>query len=155
MGGAYTYTASASDRAGNVTSKTRSYHVPGAFAAYPKPINADGTSRFKLGSTVPVKFRLSCQGVPVPAAVASLYVAKGDSVPDPGVDEAVSTSAATTGNLFRYDPAAGQYIFNLNTKAGYTNPGATGATPFTPGTWTLKIKLDDGTWQSMNIQLVK
>lgn len=85
--------------------------------------------------------------------MAKLYVKKADSTADPGVDEAVSTSAATTGNLFRYsDP---QYIFNLSTKAGYTNPGSTTATPFTVGTWTLTAMLDDGTSRSVNIQLVK
>jgi len=103
---------------------------------------------------VPVKFRLACNGVPISTAVAQLYVAKGDSVADPGVDEAISTAASTTGNLFRYDATAGQYIFNLSTKLGYTNPGG-GVVAFSQGTWTLKIKLDDGTWKSINIQLVK
>jgi hypothetical protein len=152
--GKYIYEADATDVAGNQTSETRTYTVAygGAFSGFLQPVNPNGTSRFKLGSTVPVKFRLSCDGTPISTAIAKLYVAKGDSMPDPGVDEAISTSAATTGNLFRYSD--GQYIFNLSTKAGYTNP-AGDMVAFGQGTWTLKIGLDDGTFKSVNIQLVK
>jgi hypothetical protein len=104
---------------------------------------------------VPVKFQLACNGLPISTAVAQLYVVQGDSKPDPGFDEAISTAASTTGNLFRYDATAGQYIFNLSTKLGYTNPDLTSISAFSVGTWTLKIKFDDGTWKSINIQLVK
>jgi hypothetical protein len=95
-----------------------------------------------------------CNGVPVSMAVAKMYVKQGDSQPDPGTDEAISTAAATTGNLFRYDSSAQQFIFNLSTKLGYSNPDNT-TINFVPGTWTLKIGLDDGTFRSINVQLVK
>src|SRR5262249_38950957 len=103
--GTYSYTAHATDIAGNNSTETRTYTVTygGAFSGYLQPINMDGTSRFKLGSTVPVKFQLICNGTPISNAVAKMYVAFGDPTPDPGVDEAISTSNATTGNLFRYD----------------------------------------------------
>jgi hypothetical protein len=155
--GSYSYYAQAYDLAGRNTNQTLSYNVTygSAFSGYLQPINADGSSRFKLGSTIPVKFRLSCNGVSISTAVAKLYVKQGDGAPDPGTDEAISTAASTTGNLFRYDATAGQYIFNLSTKQGYTNPGSTTATAFTSGTWTLKILLDDGTFKSINIQLVR
>jgi len=55
--------------------------------------------------------------------------------------EAVSTAAATTGNLFRYSSDGNQYIFNLNTK------------PLSTGTWQIRIELDDGTSQYVNISL--
>ncbi len=154
--GTYTYTVTATDYAGNTATASKSYFVAygAAFGGFLQPINSDGLSRFKLGSTVPVKFQLMCGATPIPNATAWLYVAQGDSVPDPGVDEAISTSAATIGNLFRYDNTAQQYIFNLSTKSGYTNPDGTTAT-FAQGTWSLKIKLDDGTWRSVNIQLPK
>src|SRR5919108_438737 len=97
----------------------------------------------------------ACGTIPISNAVAKLYVAKGDSAPDPGVDEAISTAASTTGNLFRYDSTAQQYIFNLSTKLGYTTPGSYTPVSFSQGTWTLKIGLDDGTYKSINIQLVK
>jgi hypothetical protein len=155
--GAYTYSAHADDYATNHAEDSRTYTVSygAAFGGYLQPINSDGSSRFKLGSTIPVKFQLLCHGTPISNAVANLYVAKGDSTPDPGVDEAISTAASTTGNLFRYDSSAQQYIFNLSTKLGYTNPGASTATPFSQGTWTLNIRLDDGSNHYMKIQLVK
>jgi hypothetical protein len=64
---------------------------------------------------VPVKFQLfDAANVPVATASATLTYAKIlNSVIGSDV-EAVSTAAATTGNLFRYDPP--QYIFNLSTK---------------------------------------
>jgi hypothetical protein len=153
--GTYTYTATATDLAGNSASETRTYTVTygAAFGGFLQPINNDGTSRFKMGSTVPVKFQLMCGGVPVTNAVVKLMVKKEDANPNPGIDEAISTAASTTGNLFRYsDP---QYIFNMNTKAGYTNPGSSTPISFTQGTWTVSALLDDGTWRSVNIQLVK
>jgi hypothetical protein len=118
---------------------------------------SDDTSRFKLGSTVPVKFELrDANGAPVTNATnIRLFVSQADSKPDPGVDEVYSTSAATTGNLFRLaDATTGQYIFNLSTKSGFTSGGVT--TAFTSqGTYKLSAVLDDGTSRSVNIQLVK
>ncbi len=116
---------------------------------------SDDNSRFKLGSTVPVKFRLMCGTTPIDNAVAKLNIKQADGTPDPGTDEAVSTAASTTGNLFRYDATNQQYIFNLSTKTGYTNPNGTTITAFSAGTWTLSVLLDDGTFRSINIQLVK
>ena len=52
-----------------------------------------------------------------------------------------STSAATTGNLFRYDPTSGQYIFNWSTKG------------LTTGIYQLQINLGDGVPWSVNVGL--
>jgi hypothetical protein len=155
--GSYVYSAQASDIAGRDTAETRTYTVTygSAFSGVLQPINADGTSKYKLGQTIPVKFKLTCNGVPISDAVARLRVSFGDNKPDPGTDEAPSTSAATEGNLFRYDATAGQYIFNLSTKAGlFKNPDGVPVT-FTQGTWTLHINLDDGVSRRVNIQITK
>jgi len=105
--GSYLYSATATDNAGWDKTEQRSYSLSYGTAVanvpFLQPINADGTSRFKLGSTIPVKFRAFCGTTPLANVVAKMFVAKGDSVPDPGSDEAISTSAATTGNLFRYE----------------------------------------------------
>ena len=105
-------------------------------------MNPDGSSIFKLGSTVPVKFALTdADAARVGGAVATLSVAKvSDDVAGSYV-EAVSTSNATTGSLFRYDAAGQQYIFNLATKG------------LTTGTWSLKVTLDDGTSYTLQISL--
>jgi hypothetical protein len=160
--GTYTYSAHVTDVAGNTALYgPKTYTVlygDAVVAAIPflQPINTDGSSRFKIGSTIPVKFQAKCNGVVISNVVARMYVKQGDSQPDPGVDEAVSTSAATTGNLFRWTGSPdNQYIFNLSTKLGYTNPDNTTVASFAQGTWTLKIGLDDGTFRSINVQLVR
>ncbi len=161
--GTYTYSAQAKDFAGRTASETRTYTktYAGAFGGVLQPINGGATvaltdddSRFKLGSTVPVKFRMMCGTTPIDNAVAKLNVKKADGTPDPGVDEAVSTAASTTGNLFRYDATSGQYIFNLSTKTGYTNPNGI-TVSFAAGTYTLSVMLDDGTFRSVNINIVR
>lgn len=161
--GTYAYTATATDVAGRTSTESRTYKSAygSAFTGVTQPINGgataafdDDSSRFKLGSTVPVKFGLTCGGSPVVGVVAKLNVKKADGTPDPGTDEAVTTAASTTGNLFRYDATAGQYIFNLSTKNGYTNPNGT-TVVFTAGTYTLSVLLDDGSYRSVNIQLAR
>lgn len=153
--GSYTYTASATDLAGNSATETRTYAVNygGAFGGFLQPINSDGKSRFKLGSTIPVKFQLVCGGTPVTGAIAKLMVKKADGTADPGVDEAISTAAATSGNLFRFSDS--QYIFNLSTKTGYLNPNSATPISFALGTWTITAVLDDGTTRSVDFQLIK
>ena len=155
--GTYTYKASAADMAGNTASETRTYNVTyaGAVSSFLQPINLDGRSNFKLGSTIPVKFTVSCSGMPVAGVVANLYVKFGDAAPDPGELEAISTAAATTGSLFRYDTSGAQYIFNLSTKSNYTNPNGGGTVVFVQGTWTLRAHLDDGSDIIDTIQVKK
>jgi hypothetical protein len=112
------------------------------FSGVFQPINPDGSSIFKLGSTVPVKFALTdAQAARIATAVASLSIAKVSNDVEGTFVEAISTSNATTGSLFRYDPTSQQYIFNLSTKGLST------------GTWSLKISLDDGTSYTVHISL--
>ena len=153
--GTYIYYASATDNAGNKTEETRTYSVTydNAFSGFFQPINMDGTSVFKFTSTISVKFSLSCNGVPITNAVVKLSVSKTDSTVDPGTLEAISTSAATEGNLFRFTDT--QDFFNLSTKKGYLNPSSTTPISFTAGTWRLWALLDDGTYRSVEIQIKK
>jgi len=106
-----------------------------------QPINADGSSVFKLGSTVPVKFRLAGASAGVANAVATLTLAKVSGTVIGTEIEALSTSAATTGNLFRYDAGSGQFIFNLATR------------DLSKGTWRLSIDLHDGVTRTVLISL--
>jgi len=123
------------DYAGNPSAVvTANYSVVYAYSDILPPINPDGSSIFKLGSTVPVKFQLrDANGTFVPNAIAKIYLLKISNGITGTELEAVSTSAATTGNLFRYDSTSNQYIFNLATK------------PLSTGTWQIRIELvDDG-----------
>jgi hypothetical protein len=114
--GEKTLTVVATDAAGNVATKMVTYRVIyGHGDEFRAPINADGSSCFKLGSTVPVKFQLTdAVGNPVPTAVTNIDVRFLDGSPDGTDIEVLSTASPTTGTLFRY--ADGQYIFNLGTK---------------------------------------
>jgi hypothetical protein len=106
-----------------------------------QPINADGASVFKLGRSVPVKFQLTGASAGITTAVARLSYAKiNDNEPGP-VNEADSTSAATAGNLFRYDMSSQQYIFNWST------------TDLSPGSYQLAIDLGDGVTHTVRLAL--
>jgi hypothetical protein len=104
-----------------------------------QPINQDGSSLFRLGQTVPVKFQLTGGSAGITNAVARLYVAKVTDQVIGTEEEAGSTSAATQGNLFRY--ADGQYIFNLSTSG------------LTTGTYQLRVDTGDGILRVVNISL--
>jgi hypothetical protein len=139
--GTTTVTCTAKDKAGNQDAKTFTVSVTTAWSGVLQPVNADGSSVFKLGSTVPVKFALPGASAGVKALAARLYYARVGSAGTGTYDEATSTSAATTGNLFRYDATANQYIFNLGTKT------------LSSGTYTLRIDLGDGVVHTVNITL--
>jgi hypothetical protein len=64
-------------------------------------------------------------------AVAKLYLAKVCDDVVGTYEERESTSAADSGNTFRYDPEANQYIFNLGTKGLST------------GTWVIQVVVND------------
>ena len=105
----------------------------------PPDANRVSKSVFKAGSTVPVKFRLTGASAGITDLVATLSYAKVSDGIVGTVIEAVSTAAATTGNLFRY--ADGQYIFNWSTKG------------LTPGAYQLSANLGDGVSRTVIISL--
>jgi lysophospholipase L1-like esterase len=140
--GPKTVSRSATDNVVHSTTKSCTTQVQYMFSGAMQPINPDGSSIFKLGSTVPVKFALTDSSASaIGSAVASLSVAKVSNSVEGTFVEAVSTSNATTGSLFRYDATSQQYIFNLSTKS------------LTTGTYSLKISLDDGTTYTAHISL--
>ena len=116
--------------------------VSAYFGGFLPPIKNDGSSIFKLKSTVPIKFQLQePQGAFITNAVAKISFAKvsngilGDEL------EATTNVAATTGNLFRL--VDNQYIFNwgTNTKS------------LTTGTYQLKVTFEDGVSKTVLISL--
>jgi hypothetical protein len=128
--GTTTVTGTATDAHGNSASRTFTVTVRYSWAGYRQPINEDGSSIFKQGSTVPVKFQLTGASVGITDAVARLYYAKVSEGIEGTYLEAVSTASATTGNLFRL--SGGQYVFNL------------GTSDLSEGTYRLKVDLGDG-----------
>ncbi|MCI0537302.1 MAG: HYR domain-containing protein [Verrucomicrobiales bacterium] len=139
--GATTVTCIATDAAGNSATETFVVWVSYAWSGILQPINADGSSVFKAGRTVPVKFQLTGASTGIADLTATLSSAKiSDSVTGP-VNEATASSASTAGSLFRYDPVEEQYIFNWNTKG------------LSPGTYQLRIDLGDEVEQTLIVSL--
>lgn len=134
----------ASDKVGNQTAANNAVYIDatpcnrGPGHTVLSPVNTDGSSVFKLGNTVPVKFRVCVGGVSVitpvgsprtPAPVAPDGVQCSSSVPRStgtpvfchtaplagGVNEGTTSTAADA--KFRWDPIGKQMVFNLATSS--------------------------------------
>jgi PKD repeat protein/secreted trypsin-like serine protease len=138
VAGGVSVTYTATDSHGNeAPSKSFKVKVIVPWNGLNQPINRDGSSVFKLGSTVPVKFNS------FPGLNATLTWTKIDNSPDGNVIEAVNSSLASTGNAFRYDATTRQYLFNLGTKN------------LSAGDWLLHVNLGDGIDHGTKISLRK
>ncbi len=148
--GTFTYTATATDNAGNTATETGSYTVAYSWAGFLQPINdtahqvGTSTSIFKAGSTVPAKFQLKDANgnvVQASSAPAWLSPAMGSATSAP-VDETASSASATSGSYYKWDSTSQQYVYNWGTaknQAGYY--------------WRIGVKLDDGQTYYVNIGL--
>ncbi len=106
-----------------------------------KPINPNGTSVFRRGESIPVKFQLTGASNGITNGLFKLYRVKLTNGTAGTEVAASSTSRANVGNTFRYDPTLGQYIFNLST------------TGLDVGTYQLRIDLGDGVTHTVSISL--
>jgi DNA/RNA endonuclease G (NUC1) len=141
LGAIYTFKVRVTDSGNLFDEKQISIGVAYSWSGLLPPINADGSSVYKLGRTIPVKFSLTGASAGINTAVVRLTLAKiSDGVTGTAI-EVESTSAATTGNLFR-SSGDGQYIFNLSTKG------------LMPGTYQLGVDMGDGVLRFVNISLV-
>jgi hypothetical protein len=136
-------TCTATDRSGSVAKRSFTVSVkvqaPTDGTFFLQPINPDGSSIFKRGSTIPVKFRLTGASAGIKNLVAKLANAKVSNGITGTFVEAASTCGADSGNTFRYE--GGQYVFNLSTRSLAT------------GTWSLKVDLGDGVVHAVNVSL--
>ncbi len=152
--GTFSYSATAQDKAGNVTTTTGSfkvrYLVKYDTAFWLQPINdtahtvSTTTSVFKAGSTVPAKFRITDAGgnvVQTNSPPVWVTPVKGSATTAP-VDEALYSEAAMSGSSFAWSATDQHYRFNWGSPkngAGYY--------------WRIGVKLDDNTVQAVNIGL--
>lgn len=140
--GTFTIEVTVTDDDGGVGSKTGSFATRNRPSAILQPINTDGSSSFKLGSTIPVKITVSdCGGTLVDtlSPVVSLTRVSGTTS---SVNEVVSSSAADSGNTMRWSSEGSQYISNLSTRKSQFNAG----NDLTEGAYELKIT--DGSFAS-------
>jgi hypothetical protein len=111
-----------------------------------QPINIDGTSTLKQGSTVPAKFRVcdaAGNSIGTPGVVSSFNLIQILSgTVSTTVDDAVTST--TPDSSFRWDPTAQQWIFNVSTK------------PLSPqATYVYAIGLNDGSFIRFSYGLPK
>jgi hypothetical protein len=138
--GTTTVTCTATDNVGNMASANFTVTVTYAWSGFLQPINQDGSSIFKLGSTIAVKFQLTGVSSNVQNATVKFSYVKVSNKISNGAMKSSTTAAPTTGNLFRYDGTS-QYIYNWGTKG------------LTAGTYQLRIDLGDGFSRTVNISL--
>jgi hypothetical protein len=113
--GPHTLTAKASDLAGNVATRTRSYAVLAwTLRGFYQPIEMNGVwNSVKGGATVPLKFEVFAGPTELTdTSIVSLSAARVTCTADDGDPiELLSTG----GTSLRYDLVAGQFIFNWQT----------------------------------------
>ena len=131
----------ASDTAGHESQTAFAVTVQVGWSGVLPPIDADGTSSFKLGGTIPVKFRLTGTPDPISDAVATLSLVRLSPDPTGTVIAATSAGSSNPGNTFRYNPSSGQYTYELSTAL------------LSAGTWSLRIDLGDGVVRGGTISL--
>jgi hypothetical protein len=142
--GSKTFSVSATDNVGSGSNKSAGYSVTYAGGGtcfgdaghqILQPINADGTSVWKQGRTIPAKFRVcDANGVSVgtAGAVRSFFLTQIISGTVTAVDETVSSTTPDT--AFRWDATNQQWIFNISTTSLAAN-----------NTYVYTITLNDGT----------
>ncbi len=133
--GAQTFSVNSTDNVGNAASTASVSYTVGTYKnfALGTPL-AMSAKDYKNASTIPVKFTIkNIDGTSVSQAIAHLTV-NGIS--------AKSSGSANSGDLFRYDASAKQYIYNLSVKS------VTNAHPN-----TMVITLDDGTTRSIQFTI--
>jgi hypothetical protein len=135
--GNYTITVVVTDDDGNSDSDTGSVSLTWADGGILQPINATGTpSVFKLGSTIPVKIKITdCSGAAVSTLAPTIDLRRVDPTPASDVTEAPPAASADAGNTMRWSADGQQYIFNLSTKRSQFNAGG----DLTQGTYVLRI----------------
>ncbi|MDT4946579.1 MAG: large repetitive protein, partial [Pseudonocardiales bacterium] len=148
--GTFTYTATATDKAGNVGTAKATYTVVYGYGAtlFLQPVNDTAhqtgvaTSVFKAGQTIPMKFQLkNAAGQVIPAGSAPNWLTpvKGSSMAA-AVNESAYTASADSGADYRWDGS--QYIYNWNTSSSQAG-----------SYWRVGVALDDGQTYYVNVGL--
>ena len=142
--GAHSYTATATDHAGNIASTTLSYEVKGwTLKGFTQPVDMSGVwNTVKGGSTVPMKFEAFAGDTELTSTTAvKSFTAMTVACPNASAPTDSIELLSTGGTSLRYDTTAGQFIQNW-------------ATPKKPGTCAVvTLTTQDGTPLSANFIL--
>jgi dipeptidyl aminopeptidase/acylaminoacyl peptidase len=137
-----TITRTATDNVGHERTASCDVGVHYAYSGLLAPVNPDGSSVYKLNSTVPLRLRLddaADRSVGTAHITVEMERFSGNVL---GTDiETTVTATPTNGKDFTYDAGSGEYRYNLSTK------------PLSVGTWNVKLTMDDGTVRRTRISL--
>lgn len=109
------YAAFGGDSVYNGSNGSGTVGISYLFVGFQQPINADGSSRFNGGKVLPIKIKLAdADGAPVGEAQPKVTVFQYSAATGLGteMEQPVSVGSANTDNIMRYDPVAGQYVYN-------------------------------------------
>lgn len=122
--GAHTYTATATDKAGNSATDTVNYSVLGwSLKGFTSPVDMGGVlNTVKGGSTVPMKFKVfaGSDELTSTSAIASFRTQKVSCSSLSGTEDAIEV-VSTGGTSLRYDTTGSQFIQNWKTPTGAGN----------------------------------
>jgi hypothetical protein len=130
-------TASARDKAGNVSDPVSVSYYVYTFGGWEQPI-VSALQSSKIGSTLPLKVQLTAHGIPVQALVAprlSYSINGGPFIP------ATSAGGSNFGDAFRWDSEAQQYIYNFK------------STGLAAGKLVLHVTFEDGSMTETTMTL--
>jgi hypothetical protein len=111
---------------------SRTFSVFYSWSGVLPPLSPDSATVVKRGSTVPVKFSLTGAGATVTDLAARIFAVKLSDAVAMGEEIELTAQQADAGNIFRYDAAERQYIFNWGTRDA------------AEGTWRIRVDLLDG-----------
>jgi hypothetical protein len=140
--GTKNFSVYAKDNAGNTNIKNVTYYIRYNFGGFLWPIKTDGSSIFKKPNEVSIKFQLKdANGNYVNNAIAKLSL----SIIGPTIGEKYlqSSTTATNGGVFKYNSKDKIYYYNLETKG------------LASGTWQIRVNINDGSSNAVNIFLQK
>jgi len=120
--GSHTVTATATDKAGNSATDSRTYTVLAwTLTGFYQPVDMNGViNTVKNGSTVPLKFEIFAGATELTSTADVKSLAAQQIVCDAGATLDEIEVVATGGTSLRYDTIGGQFIYNWQTpkKAG-------------------------------------
>jgi hypothetical protein len=119
--GTHTFTVTARDLAGNVTTKSVTYTVVYTFIGFKPPVDNPPTINVaKLGSTIPVKWSLKTAAGGYVSDLNAVTSITSERIPCPGSATDVIEETTTSGLLpLRYDAATNQFIFTWTTQKSW------------------------------------
>jgi hypothetical protein len=141
--GSTTVKCKATDDAGNVAEGKFTVRVIVAFKGLLPPIADDGSSRFKVGLPLPLRFELTGSSSNIPDLSAKLFVAPINAAGVVGSERPAAGLSPGAANLFYFLPVINQYAMLLDTR------------PMSAGAWQLRVDLGDGEVHTDRITLLR